>query len=73
MKITGLIIILLLITGCSDLENMPRLTKKGVAGYEYCLAHPLEKIYMGKYVFSCGYYLRLHKQDYDFTMESLND
>jgi hypothetical protein len=61
-----LIILSFLIAGCSP--EVPRLTRKGMAGYEYCLKNPKEALYMGEDIYTCEVYLIENKPYYEHTI-----
>lgn len=57
----------ILLTGCLG-DSGDRLTKKGIIGYEYCLANPDKLLYMGTdSAWQCELYLKRFKEAYDNT------
>jgi hypothetical protein len=63
-----IIVLCFSIVGCDVLNEPPKLSRAGVAGYLYCLNNPKEKLYIGKLVYSCGYYLIDNKVLYENTI-----
>jgi hypothetical protein len=66
-----IIVLCFLIAGCDVLNEPPKLSRIGIAGYEYCLNNPKEKLYAGDEIYNCEYYLLRYKFLYENTMKGI--
>jgi len=68
-SLIGLLIGATILTACDE-KHRQELTKSGMAGYEFCLNNPNDKLYMGdENIYSCEWYLIRHKEMYYYSLK----